>query len=208
MDAKSALTNSIRNLANLYTIVIGIALTLAVSVVIDPKDGLRSITLVSALLFVAFVLTLLPFFHGALRHLDDVYIENDSSHIRVGVVIVDFSLLFLHALAFLILAELLRRPADFIWFLTCLLTIDVLWGFSAYAGFSSKKAAPAESRWAIINLVFVAIAALYLISNDIFPITYTGNEPKLASLVAIACLLRSVVDYIWCKSFYFPSTTS
>ena len=89
--------NSVRNLAGLYTVVVGAALSLALARLIPPDKGLAALTPASVCLFVAYIATLFPFFHGALMHLDDAYIENENEHIKTGALLVDFSLLFLHA---------------------------------------------------------------------------------------------------------------
>ncbi|MBK9067349.1 MAG: hypothetical protein IPL76_10780 [Gemmatimonadetes bacterium] len=52
--------------------------------------------------------TLFPFYHGALRHLDDAYLENENHHIKRGALIFDFLLLFLHAMCFVVLALLIQ----------------------------------------------------------------------------------------------------
>ena len=197
------LKNSIRSLASLYTVVIGAALSIAVAGAIDINRGLQSLSVVSMALFVAFVATLFPFFHGALRHLDDAYIENPNAHIKPGALIVDFLLLFLHALAFLVLSQLLKKPADFAWFLIGVLAIDVIWGIFAYFGSSSSGALSAESRWSIINFMFIGLGAFYLVNNDIY-LGWQEDSAKLAMLVMIACVIRSGVDYVWCRDVYFP----
>lgn len=195
--------NSVKSLVNLYTVVIGVALSLAVVGLIDATKGIESITLVTGSLFVAFVATLFPFFHGALRHLDDAYIENDSKHIKDGALVVDFILLFLHALAFVVLSLLLSKPGHFAWVLSALLTIDVLWGLYAYLASSSKSSPNAELRWAFINLVSVAVVVSYLINQNIF--LDDLDEPiKLAVPMAFVCIIRSLVDYFACRTFYFP----
>lgn len=195
--------NSVRSLASLYTVIIGVALTFAVSGLIDPAKGLEGLTLTSCLLFVAFSATLVPFYHGALRHLDDAFIEGSSKHIKDGALIVDIGLLFLHALVFVVLALLLKKPGHFAWTLSALLGVDVVWGVFAYFGSSSKSEDAAEWKWMIINLVFVSGVATYLVLNDIYL-----NEPsaplKLSLLLMVLCLLRTVVDYCWCRRFYFP----
>jgi|GEM_PF-5203978 len=197
--------NSIRSLTNLYTVVIGAALSLSVAGAIDMNKGLESLTAVSVLLFFAFVATLFPFFHGALRHLDDVYIENDNAHIKVGAFLIDYGLLFLHALAFLVLSQLLKKPVHFAWFLIAVLFIDVVWGtFSYFASSRNQDGPSAESRWTLINIVFIAFVALYLVSQDAY-LSSTFDPFKLSLLLAIACTLRSIVDYVWCRHLYFPS---
>lgn len=195
--------NSVKSLVNLYTVVIGVALSLAVVGLIDPAKGIESITLVTGSLFVAFIATLFPFFHGALRHLDDAYIENDNQHIKDGALVVDFILLFLHALAFVVLSLLVNKPGHFAWVLSAVLTIDVLWGLYAYLASSSKTSLNAELRWAIINLVFVALVVSYLINQNIF-LNELKEPIKLAIPIAFVCIIRSLVDYVACRTFYFP----
>lgn len=197
------LKNSIKSLVSLYTVVIGAALTIAVAGTLDINTGLQSLSTSSIALFIAFVATLFPFFHGALRHLDDAYVENQNAHIKPGALIVDFLLLFMHALAFLVLSQLLKRPADFAWFLIGVLAIDVVWGIFTYFGPSSSRTLSAESRWSIINFAFIGLGAFYLVSNDIY-LGWQENPVKLSILVMIACIVRSGFDYIWCRDIYFP----
>src|SRR5207253_2832610 len=124
--------NSVKSLVELYTVVIGVALSLAVVSLIDLNKGLDVITLPSTLLFIAFIATLFPFYHGALRHLDDAYIENDDRRIKDGALVLDFVLLFLHAVAFVVLSLLLKKPGQFAWVLAVVLSIDVIWGVFAH----------------------------------------------------------------------------
>ena len=197
------LENSVKNLTNLYTVVIGVALSLAIVALVDKDEGLKSVTLASIMLFVSFVSTLLPFYHGALRHLDDAYIENDNEHIKSSALIIDFILLFLHGIGFVILSLLLSIPSQFIWVLIMLLSVDVFWGLFVHFGASSLSSNTAEWKWTFINLVFVAITILYLVCSDIY-LKYNENHLKLSTLIMTVCMLRSIVDYVWCRSFYFP----
>lgn len=195
--------NSVKSLVSLYTVVIGVALSLAVVGLIDPQKGLDSVTLASTMLFVAFISTLFPFYHGALRHLDDAYVENENEHIKDGALVIDFILLFFHALAFVFLALLLKRPGHFAWVLTILLSIDVVWGVFAHFASSSKTSLTAELKWTIINFVFVALAISYLVKNDLY-LADLVESIKLAVPTMFACVIRTLADYSWCRSFYFP----
>ncbi|OSZ74615.1 hypothetical protein [Hydrogenophaga sp. IBVHS1] len=200
---KKGMENSIRSLANLYTVVIAAALSVAVISTIDINAGLTSISGVSMLLFVAFLATLFPFFHGALRHLDDVYIENENAHVSRSALIIDFALLFMHALVFLALSQLLKKPSDFAWLLIGVLTVDVVWGLFTSFGASSGSKLSAEAKWTIINFVFIVVVLAYLVANDIY-VGSMESPIRLAGLLAIAALARSVIDYLWCRDFYFP----
>lgn len=196
--------NSIRSLANLYTVVIGVALSLSAVQLVNRSGGILAISLAELLLFLAFVFTLVPFYHGAIRHLDDAYLENANPHIRDGALILDVLLLFIHGMVFVILALLLEDPSQFAWLLIALIFVDVLWGAFVYFGPSSQNGASAEGRWALINVVFVALASAALWISDIG--LQSDVEPtKLAIAVFVACLLRTLVDYGLCWKFYFPA---
>lgn len=195
--------NSIRSLVNLYTVVIGAALSVAVTGVIDTTKGLEAATSTSVCLFVAFLATLFPFVHGAVRHLDDAYLENPNGHIKDGALVIDFVLLFFHALAFLVLSLLLKKPNHFAWGLMVVLSIDVIWGAFTHFAASSRQAGGAEGKWTVINLIVVAFGASYLIWNDIY-LGEIAQPVKLAVPITFVAILRSVADYAWCRSFYFP----
>lgn len=197
------LENSVRSLSNLYTVVIGVALSLAVARLVNGDSGLMTTKIASLLLFVAFIATLFPFYHGAMRHLDDAYIENENENIKDGALVLDFILLFLHGLVFVVLALLISRPNQFAWVLISLLAIDVLWGFFAHFAASPTSGLSAELKWSIINVLFVGLCTWYLVSNSIY-MNDTYNIMSLAVLIVAACVVRSLFDYIWCSRFYFP----
>lgn len=197
MDRKQ---NSVRSLANLYTVVIGVALSSAVVNLIDAPDGLRSITWVNGLLFLSFISTLIPFYHGALRHLDDAYIEN-TGNIKDGALILDFLLLFLHGIAFVILSLLLSNPSHFAWMITAVLVIDV--GWAVFAHFGSSRDGGEEWKWLLINL-FISIplgTSLYIFNVTLEPYE---DPRKLALAIVSVCVVRTLLDYIFCWRFYFP----
>ena len=196
--------NSIRSLVNLYTVVMGVSLSIGITSIINTLEGLNAVTPSTFFLFMAFVLTIVPFYHGALRHLDDAYIENSSSKVKNGVLIVDFMLLLLHAMAFVVLALLLKVANHFAWVLIVVLVIDVIWGVFVHFAASSEHETVAEWKWAIINTVFCLALSSYLINQQFYlePLT---NQTALAFLIFAACFIRTLADYVWGKEFYFPS---
>ncbi len=195
-------TNSVRSLQTLYTVVIGVALSSATVNLISSGD-LTQITLQSVLLFLSFSLTLIPFFHGAMRHLDDAYLENDNKHIKNGALLFDFLLLFIHGIVFVILSFFIKESITFLLVLLGILTIDVVWGAFAHFASSSKGSQNAEAIWVWINLVFISLYVVYLSHTDILS---TGNyyQTNLAVIICVGCLLRTVVDYALGWKFYFP----
>jgi len=195
--------NSVRSLVNLYTVVIGVALSLAVVQLVNINVGLRAITVPLLLLFAAFIATLFPFYHGALRHLDDAYIENNHNNIKDGALVIDFILLFIHGLAFVVLSLLLSKPSEFAWVLLALLSIDVIWGLFTHFAASSMRVLTAELKWSLINIVFVGFWIWYLVAHNYYFVDL--QKPILLAIpIAFTCILRTIADYLWCRSFYFP----
>lgn len=203
MISKKKMENSVRSLANLYTVIIGVALSLAVVKLVDTGSGFKASMIPSILLFSAFVATLFPFYHGALRHIDDAYIESEGANIKDGALIVDLILLFIHGIVFVVLALLIAKPNEFAWMLITLLGIDVLWGIFAYFAASTSSGFSAELKWLLINFVTVCILALYLVANNIY-FDDTRVVMPLVVVIFAVCVIRSMVDYISCAKFYFP----
>jgi hypothetical protein len=196
--------NAVQGMVELYTVVMGVALSIAVYSVVGTGSGLGGISTSKVFLFGAFLATFFPFHQGALRHLWDAYLENTNGHIRAGALIPDFILLFAHALAFVVLALLVDMPGHFAWALVCLLGIDMAWGIFAYFGASSHGSHGAEGKWSLINAIFVVVGLFYLISNDLF-LGSVANPQKVSTLIALGSGARTIVDYVWCREFYFPS---
>lgn len=199
--------NSVKSLINLYTVVMGVALSTAITKLIDSQTGLQSLTLSSCLLFIGFLATLIPFYHGALRHLDDAYIENNNPHVKDGALVIDFLLLLLHGIGFVVLSILIAVPNHFAWALIALLSIDVVWGIFVHFGSSSETSNVAEWKWTIINFFFIALAICYLVAHGIYMAII--SEPLALSIpIVFACIIRTLVDYVWGNDFYFPKTQS
>ncbi len=201
--ANKKMENSVRSLANLYTVIIGVALSLAVVKLVDRGAGLKTATIPSVLLFAAFVATLLPFYHGALRHIDDAYIESDGTNIKDGALVVDLILLFIHGIVFVVLALLIGNPDEFAWVLVALLFVDVLWGIFAHFAVSTSSGFSAELKWLLINVVAVGILVWYLVAHNIHFVNKAGTMP-LVIVVFSVCVVRSIIDYLSCAKFYFP----
>ena len=85
---------SVQNLQELYTVAVGMALTLAITRIV-PEAG--SPVVVSLPNLVAYVVTLVPFYHGAMRHMDVSCRGARTGTVREGALLGDFFLLFIEA---------------------------------------------------------------------------------------------------------------
>lgn len=198
--------NSVRNLENLYTVVVGLGLSIAIYNVVINTLLSDSIKLEIIPFFVSFLVTLIPFYHGALRHLDVTYIEKRGSGIRKGAFLIDFLLLFMESCIFIGLAVLLPTPYFFVWCLVVLFATDVIWGFIAHLAFSHDVESKAESSWALINLITTALLILGLIAIRYIPENEKTSVLWIGTLVVTA--VRTVVDYIKNWEFYLPENNN
>src|SRR5262249_25322391 len=164
----SARQNSVKQLAELYNVIIGVALTLSIVNSVDDKAGeLIPLKLDQIINVATFVIILVPFYHGAVRHLFATYVEHGgSSHIRNEALLADFFLLFLEGCIFVLLASVLGATEKFAIVLVLLLLLDSVWGFLAWLAFTDAKAKYPEPTWALINFVTAALIGLLLTFDE------------------------------------------
>jgi hypothetical protein len=75
----------------------------------------------------AFLATIIPFYHGAMRHLDYTYVERDAREVREGSLLVDFIFLFVQACLFFVFAQTLGNTHAAALALLVVLAMDLLW---------------------------------------------------------------------------------
>ena len=149
-----------------------------------------------------FIVLIIPFYHGAVRHLFATYVEQGGSEtIKNGALLADFFLLFFEGCLFVLMASVLNDTVAFGWVLVALLMLDSVWGFLAWLAFASEEAQYAERLWSLINVITAVLLALILIFLDPTFI----SRPLLSEVGVFAIIaLRTIVDYALCWSFYFP----
>lgn len=186
---------TVTHLQGLYAVVVAIALTLAVDRTLPEGD---SIDLGAIPLLVALLVTLVPFYHGTLRHLDSVYIEDSGPPPREGGLLLDFFALFIESCVFLVLGASVNRPELFAWMMFALLTIDIGWAALTMTVFTTRRESLAQLEWLRVNLgaapafLAVAIAATLVESPEPF---------ATAGVLALA-IARTGLDYWRSWKFY------
>jgi len=198
MDGPQA--SSVRNLASLYSVVIGLSLSIGMYNLVDASKSPIPIKVELVPFFGAYFATLLPFYHGALRHLDARYVESGAAdpHALLG----DFIVLFVESCVFFALALLLPSPSFFTCALITLLIVDAVWGFVARLIFTPAKP---ETHWALINICTAVLLIILLAVMDGLPPRIPDQANTALGYVVLAvAVLRTVVDYKVTSSFYFP----
>jgi hypothetical protein len=205
-DMSDSRKNSVSQLAELYNVVIGIALSISIYNVIDAKSSPIPVHLDFVINLATILVLIIPFYHGAMRHLFATYVEDGgSTRIKNGALLVDFVLLFIESCLFVMIGVLITSTVKMAWVIVFLLALDSVWGLLAKLAFTGAQAQLAEQKWALINAACVVILILLLIFEGS---VFDGN-PLGAQLGLLAVLAgRSIADY-WCSwDFYFPPVDS
>jgi hypothetical protein len=177
-------------------VVIALAISQAIeSLLKDPAHGtvLASDRIIVGLpSFVAFLVTLVPFWHGMNRHLDRCYVEKKGAIVQGGL-LWDFTAFFVEGCLLFSAGWSLRSGIESFEYLGALLGVDMGWGFVAHQiHFRGQKSHVV--RWSLVNLVAILLAILIIA----FPF-----QSKMEVLMALA-VVRSIADYWICWDFYFP----
>ena len=102
----------VRSLQGLYTVVAGLALTKSIERLFEGSTSSQVEFHAHHLPgLVAFIATLIPFYHGALRHLDRRYIEEHGAGLKDGALAADFALLFVEGCFLAAMAYLVATPS-------------------------------------------------------------------------------------------------
>lgn len=152
---------------------------------------------------VAFLATLIPFFHGAMLYMDT------EIRGRAMVVLVDFLALFSQTVLFFVMAEFVREPTSFAIAWIVLLAVDVawvLWLMTPMPRHSKGQDAEPIFReyrpWAVINSVCILVLSVVLF---MVPTSDGGTGPdlRLALILMAIAIARSAADYWLSRTVYF-----
>lgn len=195
-DVERSKERSVDSLQQIYAVVIALAISQSIeSLLKDPIHGTvlqMDQILVGLLPLIAIFATLIPFWHGMNRHLDRCYLEKKSA-IAEGALLFDFATFFLEAGLLFAAGWSLRSGIRSFIYLGLLLVVDMIWATISHQIHFRHQHSHAL-RWSIINIAAM-LAAL--------PIVACPVSHKTILLMVIA-VLRSVVDYKFGWSFYFP----
>lgn len=213
---------SARHLLFLYSVVCALSLETAIGELIEPHADSLPVDTSVLPLAVAFVVTLIPFYHGALRHLDDYYVLDAHPNVRRGALLVDFFALFVEAILLFALATLTPFANFFAATLITLLLVDVAWSsvtstycigkrltlhdmkrqaaqFAQSSIRGTRHSEAPQMAWLLNNVVWLLVLAITVAADQLFDL-----GTRLSWIVLAIALARTVSDYRVSWSFYFP----
>jgi hypothetical protein len=189
------LESSVRHLQALYAIAVAVALGFGFEHTVDARSKATAIALL-----VALVMTLIPFYHGTLRYLDDAYVFSDTN--RKEAVLLEFVVRFLESCLFFGLAAAIGNPVVFGWFFVALLVTNIVWTRLTQL-FCVKRAAPSPSfDWRAVNFVTVTAAIVFLSVLGTGSHAGGGSHPFVVGGILMLALARTAADYHTSWRFY------
>ena len=103
---RSSRAESARHSLFLYSVICALSLETAITRMIDPEAAVAPIDRHVLPLTIAYIATITPFYHGALRHLDDYYVVTSRPEVRRSALLIDFLALFMQAVLLLSLIHI------------------------------------------------------------------------------------------------------
>jgi hypothetical protein len=187
---------SVEHLQGLYAVVVAIALSLAIDRLIAASGA--GVHYRWFLMFVALLATVVPFYHGALRHLDEQYAFGAARGTKRASVLFDFWLLFLVSCAFLALAVSLSRPRVFTFAFLALIAFDIIWTYVAQEFLAGGADLASQEAWQRINWVAACILVVFSVATGV----HTGYTHLLWYGVPVLAIGRTLADYRGTWRFY------
>jgi len=188
------MTRSVDTLKELYTVAVGVALVMAVEKLSGETTQTSVFGSQDLWLFLVTAVTLIPFYHGAFRHMDDIYVFADPGK-RPGskVLLLDYLLLMCEAGLLVWLSTKISDLPRFTKGFLALLAVDVLWALVTGVFTSEKRGA---LKWGLLNLVVLTGLGI---------VTYWPCQRVIPAVcLFVIAVLRSVLDYALSHKLYFP----
>lgn len=195
---------SVDNLQRVFTVVISLSMTEALrQVVNDATPSILSLSLSEVCAFVSLIFTIIPFYHGANRYMDETYILGGRKT-KSQALMLDFVAIFIEGLIFFILALQIQNEKFFYTLLAALLLYDAIWvGLTRLTSLPENSKQPPYFQWAFVNLI---IAALLLVSHWSNLLNWDFWQSAVVTSVAsvLLAIVRTVYDYGSVWDFYLP----
>lgn len=203
-----AIERSVDSAQSIYAVIIALAISEAIETLLkNPNSTTGEISFAQVRTglwaFIAFLVTVVPFWQGMNRHLDCCYLEKKTGVVQrallldLGVFLVEAILLFGAGLS------IKSGIATFYW-LAGLLCIDMVWAVGSHY-IHSPGLTPHSVKWSLINICAMLVAALAVALFYKQP-QFVLSQHRQFVLMVIA-LGRTIADYKWCLDFYFPKAS-
>jgi hypothetical protein len=196
MTPEKSIERSVDTLQRIYAIIVALAVNEGIKRVF-LKGGAADLEVHTDHIphFITFLFTAVPFVHGMNRHLDKTLtiIAEDKKPKLFKVLVFDFAIFLIESCVLFLLAASVMSDIFFFRLWMTLLVIDLIWSFITW-----PITKTVVLGWASVNIIAVILSIITIYFSD-----WLDQAIKIWVLTSIA-VLRTVFDYIFAWSFYFP----
>lgn len=195
--------SAVNSLKELVVILSGITITFAITAIAKEAKNANGAFPGELGLFLILVLSIIRFYHGNMRLLDDSYLDHLEGGSTERNIILDFSVILVTSIAFAAMGAFIDQPVFFFSCFAMILIMDGLWGVLCISA-NNIDAIPIQRHWMGNN--FVCGSTILIIFNVSLshPLLFRGVSP---TLIIAACALGSTFyDFAVSWRFYFPRT--
>jgi hypothetical protein len=186
-------STTVRFFEQLYAIVVGLGLAVAVEQVLDLGSGNVSVRLAHLPVFLAYINLAFPLAHASVRYLELAYVDRSVGRLGKGRVIADLMLGTGHFLWLITLSFLIQRPGGFVWVAIVLLVGRPWRDLLVYIA----GGRPLEFDRTVARVHLLAIAVfLCVVVASVF--TAGTTELWILRLGALACSL--LTQNLWMRA--------
>jgi hypothetical protein len=198
--------SAIGSLRELVVILSGITITFSLGRIVDGIDSRAGTNLQAMTLFVLLTLSIVRFYHGNMRLLDDSYFAAEGEVVAAEGkvkarrnIVVDFGVILVTSVVFAAMGAFIQDYEFFFGGLTIILVMDTIWGVMAISA-NNIEALDIQKRWVINNAVCAFALLVIYIANAQFHLP----EQWTFGLMVGCALVSTIGDYVASWEFYFP----
>jgi hypothetical protein len=198
---------TVETLQKFYSVIVALALTGGLINLISSWGKAETISSYVSLIAIAsaFLVTIVPFFHGMERHLYTTHILNPELGAggKPTPLLVDIFTFIIEGSVLFMMGSNLNDPKIFLRLWSALLVIDIVWSLVVW-----RIQRGPRPLWALNNLIWLCIAWLVWVLLQ-WSLARSGYSSS-SGLALFACVFalieigRSCTDYLFYWSLYFP----
>lgn len=205
---QETIERSVDNVQSIYAVIIALGISDAIETLLKTADstaGEISFAQVRTGLwaFIAFLVTVVPFWQGMNRHLDRCYLEKKAG-VKQAVLLLDLGIFLVEAILLFGAGLSIKSGIATFYWLAALLSIDMVWAIGSHY-IHSRGTTPHSLKWCLINLCAILAAVLTIVfSCKRADLVLSQHLPFILMVIALS---RTIADYTFCLDFYFPKTS-
>jgi len=209
-NAKSV-ERSVQTLQQFHSTIVALAIGSGAEKFLSSLKGGEdaAIPFIVVAMSVAFLSTIVPFYHGMSRHLYEAHVTKSvmGSGGHAVPLLLDIFTFIIEAGLLVAMSRALDTPQMFLFYWSGLLFVDILWSLVVWRIQKSEKPLWAANNFACLLVAWLVWLCLPLLLSTMQLLDDRQIRITMVMAIALIEVSRSVMDYKKNWKFYFPWST-